>query len=549
MGTIDSDLRKHILRRWQSLYNERSSWVEQWHDISKYLLPRNGRFLATDRNKGGKAFNKIYDSTPTRALRILAAGMMSGMTSPARPWFSLSIGNKDALQIHAVQMWLHGVTNLMHQVFDQSNTYEALQSIYEELGAFGTAASIIQFDYDGIIHHYSLTAGEYCIATDNRGRVDTLYRRFDMTISQLVQEFGLDKVSESVRRRYEKQNLDDWVTIIHAIEPRRIRDINKPDSQNMRFRSIYIEESGKDGEVLRESGFKRFPALCPRWVVSGGDIYGTSPGLEALGDIRQLQVQQKRKAQAIDYKVSPPLVMPTHLSGRVNDTLPGGIVFADAQSHGIRSLYEVNIDLSHLQQDIRETQGRINSTFFSDLFMMISQQDKRMTATEVSERQEEKMLMLGPVLERLQNELLKPLIEITFNYMNEAGILPPVPEELEGQEIDIQFVSILAQAQVAVRMGSINQFIGGITQLAGVKQDILDNIDFDGYVAIAAESLGISPKILANPDTVEAIRAQRQQQEQMQQQVAMAGQAADAMQKFGNAEAAGGVLENLTGYA
>ena len=548
MGAVDSDVRKHVLRRWQALSNERSSWVPQWREISKNLLPRSGRFLNSDRNKGDKAFNKIYDSTPTRALRILAAGMMSGMTSPARPWFSLSINNKDALQDHAVQLWLHSVTTLMHQVFDQSNTYEALQAIYEELGAFGTAATVIQFDYDGIIHHHPLTAGEYCIATDNRGRVDTLYRKFDMTVSQLVQEFGINNVSESVRNRYEKQNLDDWVTVIHAIEPRRGRDVNKPDAQNMRFRSVYIEEASRDGKVLRESGFKRFPALCPRWVVSGGDIYGTSPGLEALGDIRQLQVQQKRKAQAIDYKVSPPLVLPTNLSGRVHDTLPGGIVFADAQAQGIRSLYEVNIDLSHLQQDIQETQGRINSTFFSDLFMMISQQDKRMTATEVSERQEEKMLMLGPVLERLQNELLKPLIEITFNYMDEAGILPPVPEELQGQDIDIQFVSILAQAQVAVRMGSINQFVSGITQLAGARPDILDNIDFDGYVAVAAESLGISPKILANPDAVEAIRAQRQQQEQLQQQMAVAGQAADAVQKLGNAEA-GGVLDNLTGYA
>lgn len=549
MSTVDSDVRKHVLNRWRALLNERSSWVEQWKDISKHLLPRNGRFISSDRNKGDKPFNKIYDSTPTRALRILAAGMMSGMTSPARPWFSLSISDKEAVKVHAVQLWCHSVTNLMHQIFDQSNTYEALQAIYEELGSFGTAASIIQFDYDGIIHHHPLTIGEYCIATDNKGRVDTLYRKFDMTVSQIVQEFGLDKVSADVKRRYEKKYFDDWVTVIHAIEPRRKRDVTKPDAQNMRFRSVYIEEAGNEGSVLRESGFKSFPAVCPRWMVSGGDIYGTCPGVEALGDIRQLQVQQKRKAQVLDYKVSPPLMMPTNLSGRINDTLPGGIIFADTQANGIRPLYEVNIDLSHLLQDIQATQERINSTFFSDLFMMISNQDKRMTATEVSERQEEKMLMLGPVLERLQNELLKPLIEITFNYMDEAGILPPVPDELEGQDIDIQFVSILAQAQISVRMNGINQFVSGVSQLAGVKPEILDNIDFDGYVSIAAESLGINPKILANPDAVQTIRAQRAQQEQAQQQAAMAGQAADVVQKLGNTKAKDNVLESLTGYS
>ena len=306
----EDSLRDHVLLRWKHLCSERESWMAHWKEISDYLLPRSGRFFVDDRNRGNKRHNAIHDNTGTRALRVLAAGMMAGMTSPARPWFRLTTSIPELDESAAVKAWLADVTRLMQMVFAKSNTYRALHSMYEELGAFGTASTIVLPDFKNVIHHYTLTAGEYAIATDSQGKVDTLYREFQMTVRQIVQEFGPENCSTTVRTQYEKGNFDKWVTVNHAIEPRTARDTGKRDSRNMPWRSVYFEQGCNEHQVLRESGFQSFPALGPRWAVTGGDIYGNSPAMESLGDIKQLQHEQLRKAQGIDYKTKPPLQVP-----------------------------------------------------------------------------------------------------------------------------------------------------------------------------------------------------------------------------------------------
>jgi hypothetical protein len=212
--------RKELLNRWQALQNERSSWVSHWSEIATYLLPRAGRFLTTQNNSGTKRHNNIYDNTGTRSLRILAAGMMAGMTSPARPWFRLATQDPDMMEFAPVKLWLDKTTRLMREIFNRSNTYRSLHMLYEELGCFGTAATIILPDFNDVVRHYPLTVGEYALATDSRGEVKTLYREFDMTVSQLVSEFGIGNVSASVREAHTRGNLEDWRTVVHCIEPR-----------------------------------------------------------------------------------------------------------------------------------------------------------------------------------------------------------------------------------------------------------------------------------------------------------------------------------------
>ena len=535
---VDVD-RTLLLRRWQALKTERSSWVEHWGEISSYLLPRSGRFFVQDRNKGQRRYNSIYDNTGTRSLRVLAAGMMSGMTSPARPWFRLATADADLMKYAPVKLWLNDVTTLMHSIFQRSNTYRALHSMYEELGAFGTAASIVMPDFNNVIHHYPLTVGEYAIATNWKGEVTTLYREFQKTVHELVKEFGLEKCSTMVQSMYGNGNLDAWVTVVHAIEPREDRDPSKQDAKNMVWRSVYFELQGAHKTFLRESGFKRFPALCPRWAISGGDIYGNCPGQEALGDIKQLQHEQLRKAQGIDYKTKPPLQVPSSMKNRDVETLPGGISYVDmaGQGNGIRTAFDVNIDLSHLLADIQDVRGRIQGAFYADLFLMLANQsDARMTATEVAERHEEKLLMLGPVLERLQNELLDPLIEMTFDQIMAAGIVPPPPDELQGHDLNVELVSMLAQAQRAVGTNSIDRFVGNLGAVAQFKPEVLDKFDADKWADIYSDSLGLDPQIMVPDDQVQALRAQRAQAAQAAQQSAMMNQGADTAQKLAAAK-------------
>lgn len=531
--------RKLLLSRWGQLRNERESWMAHWKEISDYLLPRSGRFFVDDRNRGDKRHNNIYDSTGTRALRVLAAGMMAGMTSPARPWFRLTTSDPQLDESAAVKAWLADVTRLMQMVFAKSNTYRALHSMYEELGAFGTASTIVLADFNSVIHHYTLTTGEFAMAADHRGQVNTLYREFQMTVAQMVREFGRDNCSPTVQTLFDRGALEQWVTIMHAIEPRVDRDMTKRDDRNMAWKSVYFEHGGNEDQILRDSGFKEFPALCPRWATTGGDIYGNSPAMEALGDIKQLQHEQLRKAQGIDYKTKPPLQAPTSLKSRDVDTLPGGISFVDsaAPNGGIRSAFEVNIDLSHLLADIQDVRERIKGSFYADLFLMLANgTNPQMTATEVAERHEEKLLMLGPVLERMHNEILDPLIEMTFSRMVEANIVPPPPDELQGMELNVEFVSMLAQAQRAIATNSVDRFVGNLGAVAGIKPEVLDKFDADRWADAYADMLGIDPELIVPGEQVALIRKQRAEAAQAQQQAALLNQGADTAQKLGSVD-------------
>lgn len=547
-----------LIRRWGSMDIEFSSWVPLARDISRYLLPRAGRFFTSDRNRGEKRTNNILDSTGTRALRVLGAGLMSGATSPARPWIRLATPDPDMMKSAAVKIWLDQVTHLILDVFQRSNTYRALHMIYEELGAFGTAACLVLDDFEDVIRLYPLTYGEYRIAAGPRGEVNTLARRFDMTVSNLVDEFGHENCSTRVQSMYDNGNLDAWITVFHFIEPRSDRDPSKSDAKNMPFKSSYFEDGGDKDKWLRVSGFKRFRVLAPRWSVSGGDIMGTGPGAESIGDVKQLQHEQLRKAEAIDFKTRPPTQSPASLKNRDIDRLPGGNTVVDmtGPNNGIKTLFEVNLDLQHLLMDIQDVRGRINETFFVPVFLMMANDTRSgVTATEIAERHEEKMLMLGPVLERLHNELLSPLVTITFERLVEANLIPAPPDELQRTQLNVEFISVLAQAQRAITTNSVDRFIIGLGNVAGVgRPEVLDKLNVDAFADDYADSLGVNPKLVNDDNAVAVIRQQRAQQQQAAQQAAMAESAAKTANTLGNTPTGGDpnaltdITRNLTGY-
>tara|TARA_R110000787_G_scaffold139718_3_gene253389 strand:+ start:3913 stop:5604 length:1692 start_codon:yes stop_codon:yes gene_type:complete len=531
--------RDQLLSRWGALKSERATWWSHWQELTTYILPRNGRYFEQDRNKGQRRHNQIYDSTGTRALRTLGAGMMAGATSPARPWFRLGTNDPDLNQYEPVKIWLADVTQRMQLVFQKSNTYRSLHGMYEELGTFGTAGSIILPDFKTGIHHYPLTMGEYAISQDYRGRVNTLYREFQKTVAEIVREFGYKNCSLTVKNLYDRGSLDTWITIIHAIEPRddRNRNFALKDDKNMAYGSYYFEQGSDDNKLLRESGFKSFPAVVPRWGLSGGDIYGNSPGMEALGDIKQLQHEQLRKAQGIDYQTKPPLQVPSHLKNRDVDSLPGGVTFVEGNTQGIKTAFEVNLNLQHLLMDIQDVRQRINGSFYADLFLMLANAtDTRMTATEVAERHEEKLLMLGPVLERLHNELLDPLIDITFDRMIEANLIPPAPEELQGKDLNVEFVSMLAQAQRAIGTNSIDRYVNNMGMVAQMKPEVLDKFNSDRWADQYADMLGIDPNLIVGDESVAQLRQARADAQAAQAQTAANQQQATTAKTLSQAQ-------------
>lgn len=547
--------RQRILARKSALWTERSSWVTHWREISDYQQPRAGRFFVTDRNKGDKRANNIIDNTAVFGARTLAAGLMSGVTSPARPWFRLEIQDKDLMESGPVKTWLHNTAVLLRAVFAASNTYRSLHSMYEELGLFGTAASMVLPDFDNVIHHYPLTVGEYALGTGARGEVNTICREFQMTVAQLVEQFGKENCSQTVRDLWNNGSYDSWVDVIHMVQPRKERDYTKRDARNMAYMSCYLEP-GKDNwdKFLSESGFERFPALAPRWVVTGNDIYGTSPGMECLGDVKQLQHQQLRKGQAIDYQVNPPLQVPTKYKEASKARLPGGVFYVDSMGNdkGVRSAFDVQLNLQHLLLDIQDVRERIRSAYYADLFLMLANDTRSgITATEVAERHEEKLLMLGPVLERLHNELLSPLIDITFDYCRRADILPIAPPELQGMELRVEFISVLAQAQRAVATQGMDRLLSTVGQIAGLKPEVLDKIDFDQVVDDYGDAYGVNPKVIVPDSKVAEIRQQRAAAMQAQASAATAPQVVESARTASeiNVNNLQDVLTSLQGYS
>ncbi|MCC7370187.1 MAG: phage head-tail adapter protein [Chloroflexi bacterium] len=539
---MSETLVQRVRRRWANLKSERSGWWPVWYDIQRFVVPDMGRFKDPSRtDTGARNDSLILDNSATRALRTLAAGWVSGTSSPAQPWFELRAGPEPLRDNPAVKAWLAQVRDILRDVFSKSNTYRVLHTMREEMAAFGTAAAVVAEDFENVIHLHPVTAGTYAVATDARGVVNTFYREFPMTVEQMVGEFGLDAVSDHVRDLYKNGQMDQQFTVIHAVEPRPVTERKRPGALGMPFREVYFEEGRDTAAPLRESGYRRFRVLVPRWIVNGENCYGTSPAREALGDIKQLQQMQLRKSQAVDYQTKPPLQGPARLKGNNSDLLPGGYATVDAANPqaGIRSVFEVRLDLQHLVGDIQDIRQRISRTFYEDVFRMISDLDKSgITARQIAEQHSEKMMLLGPVIERDQNELLAPLVEMAFEIASEAGILPEAPEEMQGAPLTVEFVSILAQAQKQAGASAVDRLLATVGTLAPIWPEAVDKVDADKVVEEYAQMLGTNPKLLRDEDVLAAIRQSRAQQQQAAAQAEQQAQQASIAKDMAAAQKA-----------
>lgn len=551
-------LRQHCDDLMTGLRSDRMSWWTHWREIADYIIPRRYKWLITANqgNRGSPINQRIVDNTGTVALRTLSAGMMSGITSPGRPWFKLSTDNADLNELAPVKIWLAECQKRLGTTFAESNFYTSIATVYNDLGSFGTAVMIIYQDYDDVIRCFNSCAGEYFLANDDRQDVGTMAREFVLTVQQVAKQFGLDNCSPTVRSAIATGGaaLTREIKIGHLIEKNTDLVPNAPGVKGMPWREVYWELGSGQDLILRTRGFYQKPFISPRWDIVGNDAYGRSPGMDALGDIKQLQVEQKRKAQSIDKGVNPPMVADISLKNEPASLLPGGVTYvSNTQGVGFKPVYEQRIDLGDLREDIKDVQERVRITFFNDLFMMISQLDTVRTATEIDARKEEKLIQLGPVLERFENEALDPAIEAVFDIMLRADppLLPPIPQELLGKKIKVEYISMLAEAQKAASTAGIERLAAFVGNLSAAKPEALDNIDIDQMIEDYADYLGVSPKSIVPLAKVIQIRAKRDQQMQQQQQLQNSMAAAQGAQTLSQTDVGGGVnaLQKMIGAA
>lgn len=561
--------RRFVEGRLIGMRTNRYSWWVHWRELADYFLPRRYKWLITpnQQSRGSPINQHIIDSTGVLAARNLASGLMSGKTSPTRPWFTLKIGKQDSTQTTPVSLWLSECERLMRLVFHESNFYNAIAQFYYDLVIFGTAVIIIYEDFENVINCFNPCTGEYYVDIDGRYRPTILYREFTMTIAAVVDEFGLDNCSDTVRNLYEQQtgaNLTREIIVAHAIEPNDDgRDFGVPRS--FTFRECFWEwsasaapqggSSAQPNQFLRVRGYHERPMATVRWDIVSNDPYGRSVAMDALGDQKQLQLESRRKAQAIDKMVNPPLVADVQLKNQPASLLPGGMTYITgmmANKHpGIASIYDSKFPVAEITADLDEVRERLKYTFYNHLFQPISQFETRsnITAVEIDQRRAESLIMLGPVFERIDNEGLAPIIERVFAVMARANIFPSPPAEIAGKAMTIEFVSMLAVAQSATEAAGIERLLGLSGNLVGVDPAAMDNIDLDFALDKYSSLLNNDPRLIRSPEQLAAIRQQRQQAQQAQQQAEMAEKLAAGAKNLAAADMGGGTnaLQAMTG--
>jgi hypothetical protein len=530
--------RFQILR--SQLSEERSSFEPFWRDLGDFILPMRPRWFVSDANKGTRKNQKIINSTATWCARTLRSGMMGGITSPARPWFRLTTPDPDLAEYGRVKEWLHIVASRMAANFLRSNLYNQLPTLYGDLGVFGTAPLYVEEDMDTTIRTQSFPVGSYMIAKGPTGRVNVFFREFRMTVRQLVEEFGKKNnkgepdwsvFSKHVRSLYERGMYESWIDVCHVIAPNAEYDPKALGAKFKRFTSCYYESGGankdksgylqQDEDVyLRESGYDIFPILCPRWEVTAEDVYGTEcPGMTAIGDIKALQTLEKRKAQAIEKMINPPMVAHPDLRNEKASLLPGDVTYAKEAAH-FQPAHEMNFRIDAVGSEVGITENRIKRVFYTDMFLMMAESDRRqITATEIDERKEEKLLALGPVLEQLNQDALDPLIELTFEFMSKQGQIPAPPEELQGHDLRVEYISMMAQAQKLIGLSGMDRYLGVIERVGAVYPAALTKINSDRYLEVYGESCGVVPAIIRPDDEAIQIRTQMAQAQNQQAQV------------------------------
>jgi hypothetical protein len=423
----------------------------------------------------------------------------------------------------------------MYSIFSQSNVYQGLHHVYKEL-PYGTAAVVAEKDYESVIRLRPLTIGEYVLGVGHDLKVDSFGRKFWLPAHAALKWFGEKNCSERLRE-LAKNHEDTPVMIDHFVEPNETMREDKPFNAGKGFRSVYYEDSGHENKnFLRESGYGIFPVLAPRWSVVPGAPWGWGPGETALGIVQIYQQFQKKTIKAFDMSIDPPLVAPPSLETIGVNQLPGGVNYVqDPSGDKFGPLFSIDFHPERIKAWTDDLQYWIGKSFFNDLFLMFAQEPMRgrdVTAREVVERHEEKMLMIGPVLEQLYSDLLDPLIDTAFSYIMDAGIAPPPPAELEGEELKVEYISVLAQAQRMAGMEKVEQFSGFVGSIAefqakaGKDPDVIDNIDFDKAVHIYGDMMGVHPEILRDEKKRDFIRAEKARAMQQQMMMAQAQQAA-----------------------
>ena len=508
------DNMKAIVSRFEYLESQRANWDSHYQELADYMLPRKAD-IVRKRARGEKRMELIFDGTALQSVDLLASSLHGMLTSGATPWFHLTLKDDELGRGEEVQAWLEDTSSRMMRAITMSNFETEVHEMYVDLVVFGTGCMFVEMDKKSMrfsTRHIS----EFYVAEDQFGIVDTVFRKYRLPARQAVQRFGIENVGKFIQKTFEKKP-DEEVVVLHCVMPRKERDPTKKDNKNMPFASMYICMETK--MAMQESGFQEFPYVVPRFLKATGEVMGRSPAMVALPDVKMLNLMSKTIIQAAQKLIDPPLLVPDDGFLLPVRTQPGGLNFFRSGTRDTITPLNTgaNIPIGLNMEEQRRT--AIRSAFYVD--QLLTGGSPNMTATEVVQRQEERMRVIGPVLGRLMNEMLRPTIDRVFALMLRADMLAPPPEILQGLDVDVEYVSPLARAQ---KSSSLNSTMKALEILLPLAQalPVADHINADGLVNHIMDSLGVPKKVVKPQSEVDAGREEQaaQQQAMMERQEA-----------------------------
>jgi len=505
---------KDIVKGFEKARADRVTSESTWQDMVKFIDPIR-RDIQDETTPGDKLPTDIYDDTAIQSNIILAAGLSGYMTNAAQRWFELRPRNEGMMNDPGVASFFNQASEIMYSSLANSNFYQQIHEVYISLGSIGTGNLYEEDDATDDIRFYAREPKEIFIIEDDRSVVNMVYRMFELTSYQAVEKFGYDQASDAIKQAFDIRDYGKKFEYVHYVCPRHKRIIGKKDSGNLPFASYWVDKQSM--KMVKESGYNEFPFFVPRFYKKSSEVYGYSPGYLVYSDIRMLNKMMETYIKGAEISIYPPWLAESDSIIGTLDLRAAAVNYQKqplSQGQAVQSMqpktnFQVTMDF------IDRVTGNIKAAYFTDLFLMLTQ-NANMTATEVIQRTQEKMLMLGPVLGRLQNELLNPIIIRTFNILLRRGKLPPVPESLQGQDFDVIYVSPLAKAQRAIQAQDMNTFLTIISQMFQFSPEVLDKIEFDTVVDKMSKIYSVDPDIVREDEQVEGIRQQRAEAQQVQ---------------------------------
>ena len=527
-----------IIKRMDRMEADRSVWDTRYQECGDYAMPQNSQ-ITTTKAKGQKSNIDLFDTTAEESNIQLAAGLYSYMFPTDGRAFVLEVDDPELADSEDVKVWLDESTSIIHKYLVSSNFRQAFFEFLKQLGCYGTACLYEQKGKKTPIvfinHHI---AGVY-IAANSDGIIDTVFRKFQYTARQAVQEFGKDNLGEKINKAYENQKTrDKKFNFIHAVFPREEYDPGKDDPVNMAFASIYVSRDEK--HQISISGYPELPYQVDRFDRDDLEEYGRSPTMKKLPDIKMANTMQKTRIKGWEKQVDPPVLLPDDGSIWPLATQPGGVIFYRAGGEK-PDYWEFKGNLQQMEEAIKTVQDSIRKGYFLDKFdPLIDRQN--MTATEVMARVEQMMRFLTPIIGRLQSELFNPMIQRIINILGKQGKLPPMPVELSEADFSVMYLGRLALALKTLETEGLAQLMLEWGPMAEVS-DFMDNLNTDKAFRDSSRNRGVPSSWLIEEDMRDQMRQARQQAAQQQQMMEQIPELAKAAKQGGSKPEEGSLTE------